>query len=442
MWSIAVKNAEKTNTLKNTALVSSRNDLRITDNKVLLEASKHQKLIGVYAIDPRLLQENQFGFTKLGKYRAKFLLESLEDLKTQLLKLNISLVCSLAAPEELIPEICQKHQVTHVYVQEEWTQEEKDALAKTKAMLAPSIAIHQYKDQFLFHPEDISFTTFSTIPEVFTLFRKQVEKHAKVRPLLPTPKTFDADNIIFTTNIPTLENLGFPSFKIPDHSAFSFKGGNNAATDRLHYYSFASHLLSSYKKTRNGLIGADYSSKLSAWLANGSISPREVYWQIKKYEEENIKNESTYWLVFELLWRDYFKYISLKHQNDIFKVNGISKKKYEWHADSEVLHKWISGTTNQPFVNANMKELAQTGFMSNRGRQNVASYWSKSLLQDWRYGAAYFEQMLIDYDVHSNWCNWLYVSGVGNDPRDRIFNVSLQAERYDPKNAYQNLWNT
>lgn len=101
---------------------------------------------------------------------------------------------------------------------------------------------------------------------------------------------------------------------------------------------------------------------------------------------------------------------------------------------------WINGTTAAPFVNANMIELQQTGWMSNRGRQNVASYFAKDLLIDWRIGAAYFEAMLIDYDVHSNYGNWMYVSGVGNDPRNRKFNIELQASNYDGQSKFQNLW--
>ena len=87
-----------------------------------------------------------------------------------------------------------------------------------------------------------------------------------------------------------------------------------------------------------------------------------------------------------------------------------------------------------------MIELKETGWMSNRGRQNVASYFSKNLKLDWRIGAAYFEAMLLDYDVHSNYGNWMYVSGVGNDPRDRTFNIQLQASRYDKNSKFQKLW--
>ena len=88
-----------------------------------------------------------------------------------------------------------------------------------------------------------------------------------------------------------------------------------------------------------------------------------------------------------------------------------------------------------------MKELLQTGFMSNRGRQNVASFLVHQLQLDWRLGAEYFESQLLDYDVSSNWGNWAYVAGVGTDPRERIFNSSKQALMYDPDQKFQNLWN-
>ena len=165
-----------------------------------------------------------------------------------------------------------------------------------------------------------------------------------------------------------------------------------------------------------------------------------IYWEVQRYEKEIQKNESTYWLIFELIWRDYFKYISLKHGNAIFHLGGILDKKYTWDSNSEIFLKWTEGKTTEPFVNANMIELKKTGFMSNRGRQNVASFFAKSMLMDWRMGAAYFEQQLVDYDAHSNWGNWLYVAGVGNDPRDRKFNIKLQADRYDAKGQYQKRW--
>ncbi|MBT8206392.1 MAG: DASH family cryptochrome, partial [Eudoraea sp.] len=271
--------------------------------------------------------------------------------------------------------------------------------------------------------------------------RKQCEKKVRVRPCQPIPKPKLLPPISLPkTKIPSLTALGFESFETDARSAFPFSGGENQAVKRIQHYFWESRKLSYYKHTRNGLIGKDYSAKLSPWLANGSLSPRSVYWEVKKYEQEVVKNQDTYWLIFELIWRDYFKYVSLKFGNRIFHKKGIINNNYTWDRSKKALDTWIQGTTAEPFVNANMKELAATGWMSNRGRQNVASYWAKELEQDWRLGAAYFESMLIDYDVHSNWGNWMYNSGVGNDPRDRKFNIGLQAERYDPAGKYRRLW--
>ena len=146
-------------------------------------------------------------------------------------------------------------------------------------------------------------------------------------------------------------------------------------------------------------------------------------------------------MIFELIWRDYFKYISLKYGNKIFQLKGLDSDIKVWKNHTDIINNWINGKTKDSFINANMIELKETGWMSNRGRQNVASYLTKNLLIDWRVGASYFESMLIDYDVHSNYGNWIYNSGVGNDPiKDRKFNPKIQAERYDPRKTFQNLW--
>ncbi|HBK83347.1 MAG TPA: DASH family cryptochrome, partial [Flavobacterium sp.] len=269
---------------------------------------------------------------------------------------------------------------------------------------------------------------------------KECEKKVSVKNTLSIG-ALPLDNLVEnTTSIPHITDLGFNAFQVHENSAFPFKGGENNALARIENYFFETQNVSQYKQTRNGLIGADYSSKLSAWLANGSVSAKTIYWNVKKYEENVEVNEDTYWLIFELIWRDYFKYISMKFGNKIFQLHGILDQKYEWKFNQKALQQWILGQTNEPFVNANMKELAQTGFMSNRGRQNVASYWAKEWKQDWRVAASYFESLLIDYDVHSNYGNWLYNAGVGNDPRDRKFNIRKQAEMYDENGAYQRLW--
>ncbi len=422
-------------------LIWFRNDLRVSDNNSLIKAMSGKKLIAVYFFDPRHYETSAFGFKKTEKFRAKFLLETVSALRDNLLELNIALLTFHGKPEDILPDLVMTHRINSIYLQREWTSEEVGVLNAVKKHVEPNISFVEIYDQFLFHPKDIPFASSREIPEVFTRFRKKCEKYVSVRPitqsLLPKPE----DNLIENaTTIPTLEELGLENFTTHPHSAFPLIGGADEAGKRLEHYFWQTKKLAFYKKTRNGFVGKDYSSKFSPWLANGSISARQIYWEVKRFEKEIKKNQDTYWLIFELIWRDYFKYISLKHGNSIFKIGGILNKEYLWGKDDELMQTWISGNTEEPFVNANMKELKETGWMSNRGRQNVASYWAKHLEQDWRVGAAYFESMLLDYDVHSNWGNWMYNSGVGNDPRDRKFNIKRQTELYDPQGKFQNLW--
>lgn len=425
-------------------LVWFRNDLRVHDNQSLFRAcQKGGKVIGVYFLDPRQFEMNPYGFKKTEKFRAKFLLETLRNLKNTLAEKNISLLIYHELPERVIPQLISDYAISTIFLQKEWTRDEVRVNEHVKLNLKnqnTSVVWVETYDQFLFHPDDIPYGDFSKIPEVFTEFRKKCEREVKVRPCVEiAPKPLD--NMIETSQvIPSLEDLGLESFTIHKHTAFPFRGGETAALKRMEHYFYETEHLSEYKKTRNGLMGADYSSKFSAWLANGSISARTIYWEVQQYERDVCKNEDTYWLIFELIWRDYFKYVSLKHGDTIFKLEGILGKTYDWKFNDKALRQWINGNTREPFVNANMNELRLTGFMSNRGRQNVASYWAKEWHQDWRVGAAYFESMLIDYDVHSNYGNWMYNSGVGNDPRDRKFNIKRQAEMYDGDGAYQRLW--
>jgi len=422
-----------------TGLIWFQNNLRVIDNTSLFHAcKKHQKVMAVYVFDKHLFNKTIFDFPKINKFRAKFLIESVANLKAELALLNITLLTYFEYVEHIIPEICSDYKIDEVYIQKEWTSEELETINTVKSKLKGPTVTANF-DQFLYHPEDIHLD-YNNIPKIFTQFRKHVEQHAEIRKLLETPKK-DLENYFeTTTKIPSLTSLGFEDFVQPTFSAFPFFGGAQAAKQRIQHYFFETKKLAHYKETRNGLIGEDYSSKLSAWLANGSVSAKEIYWQVKEFESEFGANQSTYWLIFELLWRDYFKFISLKHGNAIFKTDGILKKKYHWNTHREKVQNWVDGKTNEPFVNANMLELQQTGWMSNRGRQNVASYFAKELEIDWRIGAAYFEAVLIDYDVHSNYGNWMYVAGVGNDPRDRKFNVQHQAARYDTNKKYQNLW--
>ena len=433
-------------------LVWFRNDLRVADNQSLKAACEMEgDVIGVYFFDPNFYEKSSFDlelelpFGKTGKYRAQFIREALEDLRAHLEKHQIPLLIFHATPAAVIPRLIEQHAISNIFLQKEWTrdelkQEEDLGKAIESAGLKDQVKGHRVYDQFLFHPDDVPFENWSQLPRVFTEFRKKCEKQCEVRDLVSIDNYQQKSPEVEVTSIPTLKELGLEDFEKDSRSAFPWNGGATSAWERLDHYFWQTKKLQYYKKTRNGLVGIDYSSKFSAWLAIGCISAKQIYHEVKRFEKEIKKNQDTYWLIFELIWRDFFKYVSLKHKSDIFQIGGILQNDYEWKSSERELKKWIAGETHEPFVNANMKELAATGFMSNRGRQNVASYWSMHKEQDWRIGAAYFEHILIDYDVHSNYGNWMYNSGVGNDPRNRTFNIELQASRYDADGKFQRLW--
>jgi deoxyribodipyrimidine photo-lyase len=426
------------------ALVWFKTDLRIEDNETLLKAiAQSEKILPVYCFDEAHFETTPYGFKKTGAFRAQFLLESLEDLDAKLRTLGSGLRIVMGKPEVEIPKLVQEYKVQKVFAKREVAFEEIQTEKRVRTELFKlRCELETFSTSTLYHAEDLPFS-IKDIPDVFTNFRKKTEKDSEIRQPFSTPTKINSPEIS-PLELPTLEALGLIKNTIDSRAVLQFKGGESEALQRLNHYFFETQCLSTYKETRNGMVGADYSSKFSPWLALGCISPRFIYAEILKYEKEFGSNDSTYWLVFELLWRDFFRFMFKKYQTKFFLYEGIKTEKVNSKSLNEkLLSQWKDGTTPSDFINANMRELQQTGFMSNRGRQNVASYFCNEMNMDWRFGAAYFEEQLIDYDVCSNWGNWAYLAGVGNDPRGhRYFNIEKQAADYDKKKSFRKLWLT
>ena len=424
------------------AVVWFKTDLRIKDNETLVKAiAQSEKVIPVYCFDDSHFETTSYGFKKTGSFRAQFLLESLENLDAKLRALGSGLRIVMGKPEVEIPKLVQEYKAQKVFAKREVAFEERQTEKKVQDELFKlRCELEKVSTSTLYRAEDLPFS-IKDIPDVFTNFRKKTEKDAEIRPPFEAPTKINSPEIS-PLELPTLEALGLAKTTIDSRAVLQFKGGETEAIKRLKHYFYDTKCLSTYKETRNGMVGADYSSKFSPWLAMGCISPRFIYAEIKKYEKQFGANDSTYWLVFELLWRDFFRFMFKKYQTKFFLYEGIKSEKVNSKSLNEkLLNQWINGTTPSDFINANMLELQQTGFMSNRGRQNVASYFCNELNMDWRVGAAYFEEQLIDYDVCSNWGNWAYLAGVGNDPRGhRYFNIEKQAADYDKKKLFRNLW--
>ncbi|MBD2578961.1 DASH family cryptochrome [Oscillatoria sp. FACHB-1406] len=420
-----------------------RNTLRMRDREPLdLALRSKAPIFPVYCFDPRQFGQTDWGFPKTGAFRARFLLESVADLRESLQAVGSNLIVRYGKPEEEIPRLVREYKISCVYCDREITAEEvavESALQRQLAALG--VKMQTFWEASLLHPDDLPFS-LAALPELFTNFRKQVEKNLTIREPYAAPERMPSlPPELNPGEIPTLESFGLEPSPHDSRAVFPFFGGETAGWARLTHYFWDSDCLQTYKETRNGMLGVDYSSKFSAWLANGSLSPRSIYQQVRAYEQERVKNDSTYWLIFELLWRDYFRFICAKHGSKVFHVEGLQGLTLPWKDDARLALLWREGKTGYPLVDANMRELAATGFMSNRGRQNVASFLTKNLGIDWRMGAEWFESLLIDYDVCSNYGNWNYVAGVGNDARGfRYFNIPKQSLDYDPQARYIKHW--
>ena len=436
----------------NSALYWFRSDLRLEDNPNFLSACKAvDGLLPIYAHAPQ--ESLIWGFDRIGQHRQQFLRDALSDLRQKLEQLGSDLL-ELQAPSDgsmraldLVVRTAQHYGIKTIYCEVIHAPEEMQALALLKQA---GLTVHAELESTMIAVDDLPFAP-DAMPDQFTQFRSRIEKanHLFTDPvpapshIPPLPGDFKrsegfADAQSSAKTAPTGQNNGHPHSSFP-HYLEACRGGTRAAEAHLSQY-LERVLPHSYKATRNQLHGLDYSSKLSPWLALGSISARSVMKQLKQFESEQGANEGSYWLWFELLWRDYFRVLHLKYGKQLYCVGGLNQSEKPLHNARGFQH-WCSGTTGESIVDAGMRELNATGYLSNRLRQVVASYLIYDLHSDWRAGAAWFESQLLDYDVYSNQGNWLYIAGRGTDPRGgRRFNPQKQAQDHDANGSYRALW--
>lgn len=431
--------------MKKIGLYWFANDLRVEDNPTLINAaSAVDKLICIFCIDPSARLPGLLAPSKLSPKRQQFLFESLVDLDETLKSQGQQLLVLFKSPLDAVAELITKHNVSHIFRSHnsgEYERKVWETLCKRYSM----IEFTQTNSNTLFDSSELPFDLDSpstNLPDSFSKysfskFRRSVEK-LPIKASVGKPSTLPPNCLDAADDWQALWRKYFPDSLSTSNPLFT--GGLNAGQKHCQSY-FNTDNASSYKETRNGLDGMDYSTKFSPWLANGCISPRQIINRLRRYESENGANDSTYWIYFELLWREYFQWYAKCHGAKLFRFSGIKLRNPTTSFYPERFQKWCKGNTPYPIVNACMKQLNTTGYMSNRGRQLVASCFVHELNLDWRYGAAYMEQQLVDYDVASNWGNWQYLAGVGPDPRGhRQFDLNKQSRIYDPEGLFIKFW--
>jgi deoxyribodipyrimidine photo-lyase len=435
-----------------TLLYLHRHDLRLHDNPILEQLRKkgafdHFLPIFVFPgsqieLSPLLRPEHQggqrkevrapFGTWRSGNWRVQYLCESVWDLRRSYAKLGVQMLVAAGSSDAVVRSIIQALQEQgssqmEFWLQKEYTVEEQREEAALQAVCKAEkdVMYKTVEESTLVDIADLGYP-IEKLPNFYTEFRKGVEPLTSVRAPFEAPKELPASLSVSFANeyeVPQELDAVIESLCKPfggrcaesSNTAHPMKGGETNALQRLdHYVSGGkSAPAATYKNTRNGLLGPDYSTKFSSFLSVGSLSPKLIHHKLCQFEKENkLEGDvNPYWIRFELLWRDYFKFVALKFGNRMFLKYGLKKTptKNQWLGpDSREAKRWKEGTTGVGFVDAAMRELKATGYLSNRARQIVASFLTKDLNVDWRVGAEYFEEQLLDHDPAANYGNWQY----------------------------------
>ncbi|KAI1374914.1 cryptochrome [Hypoxylon crocopeplum] len=507
----------------NTLVYIVRHDLRVSDNPILhhlASTSDHgfTHVLPLFVLLPHQIEVSGFlkegsqspfpeAKSKVGRYwrcgphRAKFIAQSIWNLKENLEKLGSDLTIRIGTYGEVLKSLIDGLRQDGLNVggvwaiEEEGYEEKRDEKNIEDTCSSLGVDFRKWVDEkYFIDDRDLKLDNPQDLPDVFTTYRKMMEPlREKPRAVLPTPPKDALPKLVEAVKIPSQPSpfeipssydkfeaalfhpvsgvlSGVPPFPEGAKSAHPFRGGEDSAHTRLNYL-IKSGSAYSYKSSRNGLLGSDFSTKLSAYLAQGCITARQVHDQLVGYEDGKDdslagsqgygdgEDEGTKAIRFELLWRDYMRLCTRKFKGKLFLRSGFrddsnnkwKSAKTEEVADgqeqptdeiSKIVQRIFDGTTGMGLIDASQRELLHTGYTSNRARQNVASFLAKHLSIDWRYGAEWYEMLLVDYDVSSNWANWQYVAGVGNDPRGeaRIFNPVKQAFDYDKDGEYVRCW--
>lgn len=416
-----------------------RQDLRVHDHAPLQQALASDKpVIAAYLFDRRLDSTTEAGFSRMDGKRRRFLIESLLEMHQQLGKLGVPFVIAEGDTEQEMRRWFQQYHVTQVHAYQYPGTEEAEDEEKVRLVAAEfDAAVNLMDGDTLFAKEDLPFS-LSKLPKSFAGFRKKIEA-AEIQPREEAKAPQEQVPLYLEDHAYTGESL-MKRFRDLD-AEIMVNGGEQEGLRRLHHYMFHTQDVLKYKWTRHKLLELDNSTKLSAWIANGNLSPRRVVKELKRFEQEFHETESTAQLYSELLRRDFYHLLLWKEKEKMFQQGGVQQLPIQWKHDVDLFQAWCDGKTGYPLVDAAMRQLKSVGYIPNKARENTASFLTKNMGIDWRWGAEWFEAHLIDHDPANNYGNWQYVAGIGTESRKfSALHVIHQGKRHDPKGDYIRHW--
>jgi len=390
-----------------------RRDLRLDDNCGLFHAlSGDLPVIPLFIFDKHILNE-----LKRDDARVTFIHSILKDIDTKIRKQGFGLLIKHSNPEEAFKEIVEEFNVNTVYTNRDYEpyaigrDREVENLLKKKG-----IKFSTFKDQVIFEKDEIVKSDGDPYTVYSPYMRRWMDNFKKIKvPDYPSEKLIEGLLKSKFDTFPGLNDLGFKKSNI------------SVPEPAIHHYR-----LQHYAEKRN-LPAEDATTHVGTHLRFGTISIRKL---VRKADD----NDKTY--LKELVWREFFMQI-MYHFPDVVDHNFKSKfNNLNWINDENIFKKWCAGETGYPMVDAGMRQLNETGFMHNRVRMVVASFLTKHLLTDWRWGEAYFAEKLLDYELSSNNGNWQWAASTGCDavPYFRIFNPEEQLKKFDPDQKYIKKW--
>lgn len=388
-------------------MVWFRNDLRTHDNECLVRALEQgNRILPVYCFDPSHYEMIDQDMRKTGVLRAEFIRRNVQALRDEFREAGGDLYVAHGRPEEVLPELCTTLGVDEVYHHREVAYEETEASARVEAALwKQQINLRHFIGHTLYHKEDLPFP-IKDIPDQFNQFRRKTERESTVRQGFDQPTDYQFLSEIPTTDIPTLEELGYTQEEVAHAKTLNQSGGEKTALALLE------QLLSGSDEQMDG-------TELSPYLSIGSLSPNTYYHRLMGAEWEAGDKKRGDQFLQQLLWRDYFRFMFKKHGNRFFQAAGLSNEapKIGPEAD-EHFEQWRKAETGIDQIDKLMHELNTTGMLCEQDRLITATYLVDGLEGDWLKGAAWFEDRLLDYHPCNNYGLWAHVAGVGSSPRD------------------------
>jgi len=399
----------------NTALFWHRRDLRINDNHGLFKAlTSGLKVIPVFIFDKTILSK-----LKPDDQRVIFIHKQIEKLKNQYQQLGSDLHVYYGNPTDLIPQIAQENNVQKVFTNRDY---EPNALQRDTTVFellkSKSIEFIGAKDHVIFEKNEVLKDDGKPYT-VFTPYSRKWKSHLTDQHLASFDTQSHLQNLYsFDTksNLISITELGFDGIE-----RVQFPKETVEET-----------LLKKYSEQRD-FPAIDGTSKLGLHLRFGTISIRELAKRAKNANETYLN---------ELIWRDFYQMIIYHFPHSAENSFKPIYDRIPWENNEKLYKAWCEGKTGYPLVDAGMHELNATGHMHNRVRMVVASFLTKHLLIDWRWGASYFAEKLLDFELASNSGGWQWAAGSGCDaaPYFRIFNPALQLDKFDNELKYVKRW--